>query len=266
MSKAVSVPDLKRMKQRGELIVAVTAYDYSTAVLLDQVNVDLILVGDSLATVMLGHPNTLPVNMEEMLHHTRAVARGVQRAMVVADLPFMSYYTVEAALENAGRFLKEARAAAVKLEGGKPPQLAAVTALVAQGIPVVAHLGFTPQSIHALGGYYVQGKSLESAKQLQAEAELLAKAGACALVLELVPPTLAAAISSDLEIPTIGIGAGPYCDGQIQVFHDLVGLGADYVPKHAARYAELRREICQAVERYAADVRARRFPEAEVMT
>ncbi len=257
--KPITAPDLRRMKERGEPIVAVTAYDYSTAVALDQAGVDLLLVGDSLAQVVLGLATTLPVTMEEMLHHVRAVSRGTRRALVVADLPFLSYNTPAEAVANGGRFLKEAGAAAVKLEGGNPAQLQATRALVEQGIPVVAHLGFTPQSVHALGGYRLQGKSPERAHEIREQALELENAGASAVVLELVPAELAAQIRSELAIPTIGIGAGPDCDGQIQVFHDLVGLHTDHVPKHAALYARVHETIGAAVGRYADDVRAGRF-------
>ena len=262
-SKSVTAPGLRRLKGRAEPIVAVTAYDYASAVAVDQAGVDLILVGDSLGTVILGHPNTLAVTMEEMLHHTKAVARGVRRALVVADLPFVSYTSPAEAVHNGGRCLKEAGAAAVKLEGGEPPQVACVEALVQQGIPVVAHLGFTPQRIHEFGGYRVQGKTQDAAARIREHARLLESAGACALVLELVPTDLAGEITRDLAIPTIGIGAGPHCDGQIQVFHDLVGLFTDHVPKHAARYAAVHVDIRGAVERYAADVRAGSFGRLE---
>jgi 3-methyl-2-oxobutanoate hydroxymethyltransferase len=258
-SKPVTAPDLRSMKERGEPIVAVTAYDYASAIMLDQAGVDLLLVGDSLGTVVLGHPNTLTVTMDEMLHHARAVSRGARRALVVGDLPFMSYPEPAEAVRNGGRFFKEAGVAAVKLEGGAGPQIACVEALVAQGMPVIAHLGFTPQRIHEFGGYRVQGKTPDAALRIREDALALQEAGACALVLELVPGALAAEITRELAIPTIGIGAGPKCDGQIQVFHDLVGLFTDHVPKHAARYASVHSAIRDAAARYAADVRARSF-------
>lgn len=262
--KPVTAPSLRRMKQSGEPIVAVTAYDYATAVSLDQAGVDLLLVGDSLAMVVLGHSTTLPVTMDEMLHHVRAVSRGAKRALVVADLPFLSYNSPAEAVSNGGRFLKEAGASAVKLEGGFPPQVEAVRALVEQGIPVVAHLGFTPQSVHAFGGHKVQGKTPERAQEIRDQALALEAAGACAVVLELVPADLAAQVTSELAIPTIGIGAGPDCDGQIQVFHDLVGLYTDHVPKHAALYARVHEAIGEAVAQYAQDVRERRFGREQV--
>lgn len=261
--KPITAPELRRLKANGQPIVAVTAYDYASAVAVDQAGVDLILVGDSLGSVILGYPNTLAVTMDEMLHHTKAVARGARRALVVADLPFMSYTTPSDAVRNGGRFLKEAGAAAVKLEGGDPPQIACVEALVVQGIPVVAHLGFTPQRIHEFGGFRMQGKTEDAAARIREHALLLQAAGACALVLELVPAPLARDITRELEIPTIGIGAGPDCDGQIQVFHDLVGLFTDHVPKHAGRYAEVHADIREAVERYASDVRTGDFQRLE---
>jgi 3-methyl-2-oxobutanoate hydroxymethyltransferase len=261
-SKPVTAPGLGALKERDVPIVAVTAYDYPTGVAADQAGVDVVLVGDSLGMAILGHPNTLAVTMDEMLHHTRAVTRGVRRALVVGDLPFMSYPDPPEAVRNGGRFVKEAGAGAVKLEGGAPAQVACVEALVAQGIPVVAHLGFTPQRIHEFGGYRVQGKTAPAAARLRSEAELLQNAGACALVLELVPADLAGLMTKELAIPTIGIGAGPHCDGQIQVFHDLVGLFTDHVPRHAARYATMHEDIRDALTRYAADVRARSFDTA----
>jgi 3-methyl-2-oxobutanoate hydroxymethyltransferase len=260
--KPVTAPDLRRMKERGQPVVAVTAYDYASAVAVDQAGVDVILVGDSLGTVILGHRDTLAVTMDEMIHHARAVARGASCALIVGDMPFMSYPDPAEAVRNGGRFFKEAGVAAVKLEGGGPTQVACVEALVGQGMPVVGHLGFTPQRIHEFGGYRVQGKGEEAAARMLAEARSLEAAGACALVLELVPADVARAITGALAIPTIGIGAGPHCDGQIQVFHDLVGLFTDHVPKHAARYASVHAEIKLAVERYGADVRAGTFDTA----
>lgn len=259
MSRPVRAPDLVRLKREGQRVVAVTAYDYASGVMVDRAGVDVVLVGDSLATVILGHPTTLPATMDVMVHHTRAVARGVARALVVGDLPFLSCVTVEDAVRNGGRLMQEGGAGAVKLEGATELALAAVRALVAQGIPVLGHIGFTPQSVHVFGGHKVQGKDEEAARRLLMEARALQEAGVSAVVLELVPESLAARISLNLEIPTIGIGAGPGCDGQIQVFHDLVGLFTDHVPRHAARYARVGDVIGDAVGRYAADVRAGRF-------
>jgi 3-methyl-2-oxobutanoate hydroxymethyltransferase len=261
-SRPVTALDLMSMKQRGERIVALTAYDYATAQVADEAGVDFILVGDSLAMVVLGYDSTLPVTMEEMLHHTKAVVRGTRRALVVGDMPFMSYHaSVEEAVRNAGRFLKEAGARAVKLEGGHPHQVACIRAIAQAGVPVVAHLGFTPQAVHAIG-MRVQAKSESAIKALLAEALAVEEAGACALVLELVPAEVAAYVSERITIPTIGIGAGAGCAGQIQVVHDLLGLYADFMPKHAKRYAEVRATMVEALTAYASDVREGRFPEA----
>jgi 3-methyl-2-oxobutanoate hydroxymethyltransferase len=261
-AKPVTAQSLLAMRQRGERIVAVTAYDYTTAQIADQAGADFLLVGDSLGMVVLGYDSTLPVTMEEMLHHTRAVARGAKRALVVGDMPFMSYHaSVEEAVRNAGRFLKEAGAKAVKLEGGHPPQLACIRAISQAGVPVVAHLGFTPQALHAIG-MKVQAKSEDGVRALLAEAQAVEAAGACALVLELVPAEVAQLVTERVTIPTIGIGAGVGCSGQIQVVHDLLGLFTDFMPKHAKRYAELNVEMTKAIAAYAADVRTGAFPEA----
>lgn len=265
MTKRITTHTLARMKAEGTRIVALTAYDYPSAVAVDEAGVDLILVGDSVAPVVLGYANTLPVTMDEMIHHAKAVARGAQRAFVVADMPFMADATVEDALRNAGRFLKEAGVSAVKLEGGHPPQVAAVRAMTQHGIPVVAHLGFTPQHLHQLGGFRVQGKTDEAADAILRQAKDLEAAGACALVLELVPEALSRRITEALRIPTIGIGAGEACDGQIQVFHDLLGLHVDHRPKHARVYASLHELTVDALKRYGEDVRAGRFVSSEPM-
>lgn len=263
MSKRITTHTLLQMKAAGDRIVALTAYDYPTAVAVDEAGVDLILVGDSLGSVVLGYANTLPVTMDEMVHHAKAVARGVNRAFVVADLPFMADATVEDAVRNGGRLLKETGASAVKLEGGHPPQVAAVRALTQHGIPVVAHLGFTPQHLHQLGGFRIQGKTDEAADEILRQAQELEANGACALVLELVPEAVSQRITEALRIPTIGIGAGEACDGQIQVFHDLLGLHVDYRPKHARRYAEIHEVIRGALQRYGEDVKAGRFVSSE---
>jgi 3-methyl-2-oxobutanoate hydroxymethyltransferase len=261
-SSPVTALDLQAMRQRGERIVALTAYDYTTARMADAAGVDFILVGDSLAMVMLGHDSTLPVTMDEMVHHTKAVVRGTRRALVVADLPFGSYHaSVEEAVRNAARFLKEAGAKAVKLEGGQERQVACIQAIVQAGIPVVAHLGFTPQAVHAIG-MRVQAKSEDTIKALLAQAEAVQAAGACSVVLELVPAEVAALVTARVQIPTIGIGAGVGCSGQIQVVHDLLGLYPDFKPRHAKRYAELHDPIVQAIAQYADDVRTEKFPEA----
>lgn len=257
----VTALGLSAMRQRGERIVALTAYDYTTAKAADQAGCDFLLVGDSLAMVILGYDSTLPVTMEEMLHHTKAVSRGTRRALVVGDLPFMSYHaSVEEAVRNAGRFLKEGGAKAVKLEGAHPHQVACIRAIAQSGIPVIAHLGFTPQAVHAIG-MRVQAKSEESIRALLAEAAAVEEAGACALVLELVPAEVAALVTERVTIPTIGIGAGVGCSGQIQVVHDLLGLFTDFMPKHAKRYAELHQAMVEAIAAYAEDVREGRFPE-----
>jgi 3-methyl-2-oxobutanoate hydroxymethyltransferase len=218
----VTMPALAEMKRQGKPICALTAYDYATSRLADEAGIDLILVGDSLAMVVLGHENTLAVTMDEMLHHMRAVRRGVRRALLVADMPFGSYHgTVGDGVANAIRFVKEAGAEAVKIEGAR---VELVSALIEAEIPVVGHLGLTPQSIHRMGGYRVQARTADAVLKLRADAQALAEAGTGALVLEGVPREVAAAITAELPIPTIGIGAGPDCDGQILVFHDLVGL------------------------------------------
>ncbi len=257
----VTMPALAEMKRQGRPISALTAYDYATSRLVDEAGIDLILVGDSLAMVVLGHDNTLAVTVDEMLHHTRAVRRAVRRALVVADMPFGSYHgTVAEGLANAVRFVKEAGAEAVKIEG---PRVELVRALTEAEIPVIGHLGLTPQSIHRMGGYRVQARTTETVKQLQADAQALADAGAGALVLEGIPREVAAAITAELPIPTIGIGAGPECDGQILVFHDLLGLTFAPAAKFVRRYADLGGLMRSAVEHYREDVEHRAFPSDE---
>lgn len=263
MTKRITTHTLLQMKAERVPIVALTAYDYPAARAVDQAGVDLILVGDSLASTVLGYPNTLPVTMDEMVHHTKAVTRGVERAFVVADMPFLADATLEDAVRNGGRFLKEAGASAVKLEGGHEPQVACVRALTRHGIPVVGHLGFTPQHLHQLGGFRIQGKTDEAAEALLRQSLSIEAAGACALVLELVPDAVARRITEALRIPTIGIGAGEDCDGQIQVFHDLLGMHVDYRPKHARPYANLHGITVEALQRYGQDVRARQFASVE---
>lgn len=260
-TKNVSTLTLKKYKSEGRKIVCLTAYDYSTAKILDNAGVDVILVGDSLAMVALGHKTTHAVSMEEMLHHTKAVTRGAQRAMVVADLPFMSYQVdVTQAITNAGRFIKEAAAQAVKLEGSTDLTLQIISRLTGMGIPVMGHLGFTPQSIHGLGGTRVQGRSAEAAYKLVNDALDLQKAGAFSVVLEMVPASVSKIISSRLEIPTIGIGAGNECDGQILVTDDLLGKYTDFQPRFVRRYADLDQICTDAVRRYADDVMSQQFP------
>jgi len=260
----VGVRTLAEMKARGEPIVALTAYDYLFARLVDEAGVDVVLVGDSLANVVQGLETTLPVTLDDMIYHARAVVRGVQRALVVVDLPFLSYHvSVADAIRNAGRVLKESGAQAVKLEGGHAAMAETIAALVRAGIPVMAHLGFTPQSVHALGGYRVQGRAEGEAQRLREEARAVAAAGAFAVVLELVPGALAGELRRTLPIPTIGIGAGPDCDGQILVLHDMLGLNPDFQPKFLRRFAELGDAVRQAVAEYAAAVRRREYPGPE---
>lgn len=261
MGKAVSTLTLKKYKEEGRKIVCLTAYDYSTAKILDRAGVDVILVGDSLAMVALGHKTTHAVTVEEMLHHTKAVTRGAEFALVVADLPFMSYQVdITQAITNAGRFVKEANAQAVKLEGATEHNLQLVERLVGMGIPVMGHLGFTPQSIHGLGGTRVQGRTSDEALNLLAEARALEKAGAFSVVLEMVPAAVSRIISKKLKVPTIGIGAGAECDGQILVTDDLLGKYVDFKPRFVRRYANLDEVCTDAIRQYALDVMNREFP------
>ena len=255
----VTANTLLEKKQKHEPITCLTAYDFASARLLDEAGIDLILVGDSLGMVMLGYENTLPVTVEEMLHHTRAVRRGVKRAFLVADMPFASYHVSnEEALRNAARFIKDG-AESVKIEGGeKRAQL--VERMVDAEIPVVGHIGLTPQSLHAMGGYKVQGKSLKAVEQLVHDALALERCGACCVVLEGIPREVAALITHEIEIPTIGIGAGPDCDGQILVYHDLLGLTFAPPAKFVRRYADLGSVINSAVQTFKADVKAGDYP------
>ena len=254
----VTVPALGEMKRQGKPICALTAYDYATARLVDEAGIDLILVGDSLAMVVLGQENTLAITVDEMLHHTRAVRRAVRRALVVADMPFGSYHgAVGDAVSNAIRFVKEAGAEAVKIEGARVQM---VRALTDAEVPVIGHLGLTPQSVHRMGGYRVQARTADAVLQLQADALALADAGAGAIVLEGIPREVAAAITAALPIPTIGIGAGPGCDGQILVFHDLVNLTFAPAAKFVRRYADAAALFRTAVERYREDVEHHAFP------
>ncbi len=259
----LTIEDLKRKKRDGEKIAMITAYDYPSARLVDEAGADIILVGDTLGMVVLGYDTTIPVTMEDMIHHTKAVVRGSQRALVVGDMPFMSYQvSPEEALRNAGRFLQEAGCQAVKLEGGVH-MAPTVKRLVEVGIPVMGHIGLTPQSVHQLSGFKVQGKTPAAAVKLLNDAHALEEAGAFAIVLETIPAPLAKLITERVSVPTIGIGAGPDTDGQVQVFHDLLGLFTTFTPKHARRYAEIGDAIRRAVADYVADVRNRRFPTAE---
>ena len=257
--RRLTVSDIGRLYADGERIPMLTAYDFPTARILDDAGIPMILVGDSLGQVALGYESTVRVTMNEMLHHTRAVVRGTRHALVIGDMPFLSYSSTEEALENAGRFLQDGGAQAVKIEGGLR-SARIVEALVKAGVPVMGHIGWTPQSQHGLGGKVkVQGKSRDAARSLLSDAVAIQEAGAFAIVLELVPEQLAAVITSRLRIPTIGIGAGPYCSGQVQVITDLLGLG-DFKPKHARPYADLQGTIAAATRVWMADVTAGSFP------
>lgn len=257
----VTVQDLKAWKAEGKRFPMLTAYDFPTAQILDEAGIPVLLVGDSLAQNVLGYGTTLPVTMEEMLHHARAVARGARNALIVGDMPFMSYQpSLEVGILNAGRFLKEGGVHAVKVEG---PLLELTEALTGMGIPVMGHLGLTPQSVHAMGGYRVQGRTEEEAHRLLEDALALEKAGAFAVVLEAVPASVARTITERVNVPTIGIGAGPNCDGQVLVITDLLGLSAGRYPKFVKTYANLRRAITDAVQAFARDVEAGAFPDEE---
>ncbi len=259
--KKVTTAVFRQKKERGEPITMLTAYDYPTALAEDRAGIDSILVGDSLGMVVLGYENTLPVTMEDMLHHARAVSRGAKYALLIGDMPFMSYQaSVQEAVRNAGRFLQEAGMEAVKLEGGRE-RLGAVRAIVQAGIPVVGHLGLTPQSVNMFGGFKAQGKTATAAKRLVEDAMLLEEAGCFSLVLESVPARLAQLISRRLSIPTIGIGAGVGCDGQVLVMHDLLGMFDRFTPKFVKKYADLHSEMERAFSEYIADVEQRAFPE-----
>jgi len=256
----VTINQIKEMKQKGEKIAMLTAYDYSTAKIVDEVGIPLILVGDSLGTVVLGYESTIPVTMDEMLHHTKAVVRGTKQAMIIGDMPFMTYHvSVEDALRNAARFIQEGGAQAVKLEGGVTVA-EKVRRVMECGIPVMGHIGLTPQSIHQFGGHKVQGRTPEAATKLLKDAQALEEAGAFAVVLETVPAPLATLITQRLSIPTIGIGAGIGCDGQVLVINDLLGSFTDFVPKHAKQYVKLSDIMSRAITEYYNEVRAGSFP------
>ena len=256
----ITVNQIKEMKQKGEKIAMLTAYDYSTAKIVDEAGIPLILVGDSLGMVVLGYESTIPVTMDEMLHHTKAVVRGTTKAMVIGDMPFMSYHiSAEDALRNAARFIQEGGAQAVKLEGGVSV-MEKVMRIVGCGIPVMGHIGLTPQSVHQLGGFAVQGKTPQAAARLVEDAIALEEAGAFAIVLETIPTQLAQVITAKLSIPTIGIGAGIHCDGQVQVINDILGSYTEFVPKHAKQYAKLTDIIAKAVNQYQSEVKTGAFP------
>ncbi len=259
----VTINDLLKKKSEGQKITVLTAYDYPFAKMVDEAGVDAILVGDSLAMVVQGLENTLPVSMDEMVYHTSMVARAAERAMVIGDMPFMSYQTsVEDAVRNAGRFIKEGGAHAVKIEGGSEVA-EKVAAMVKADIPVMAHIGLTPQAIHRMGGYKVQGKTEEAKRQLKEDARVLQEAGAFSIVLEAIPMDLAKEITETLTIPTIGIGAGPHCDGQVLVIHDLLGLFERFVPKFVKRYVNLKEEALKAIREFKSEVEEGRFPTEE---
>lgn len=259
----ISITDLKAMKERGEKIPMLTAYDYATARLVEQAGVPIILVGDSLGMVVLGYDSTIPVTLEDIIHHTKAVVRGTQRAIVVADMPFLTYQvSAEEALRNAGRLLKETGCTAVKLEGGATVA-PTVKRLVDAGIPVMGHLGLTPQSVNQLGGYKLQARTPAAAAKLVSDAKALEEAGAFAIVLETIPAKVAQCVTERVSVPTIGIGAGPYCDGQVQVLHDFLGLFQDFVPRHAKQYAQVGQVVLDAVRTYIDEIKSGAFPTAK---
>lgn len=256
-----TVQTLQQKKAQGEKLTMLTCYDYSMAKLMDGAGLDMLLVGDSLGNVILGYDDTIPVTMEDMIHHTAAVARGTREALVVADMPFLSYQTsTYDAVVNAGRLMKEGRAGAVKLEGGAAfcEQIAAI---VRASIPVMAHLGMTPQSVHTLGGFKVQGKTMEAARKLLEDARAVEQAGAFAVVLECVPEKLAAYVTAQLHIPTIGIGAGAGCDGQVLVYQDMLGMFSNYCPKFVKRFADIGSAMQSAFRSYCTEVQMGQFPE-----
>jgi 3-methyl-2-oxobutanoate hydroxymethyltransferase len=262
-SSRKTILDIKKMKGLGEKITVLTAYDYAISSILDECGIDMILVGDSLGMVVLGYDTTLPVTMEDMLHHTKAVSRAAQNSLVIADMPFLSYQiSPHLALANAGRFLQEAGAQAVKLEGGRETA-ETVRKITSAGIPVMAHVGLTPQSIHQIGGFKVQGKKEDAALRIIEDAKILEDAGAFSIVLELIPEKLAEEITKSISIPTIGIGGGIYCDGQVLVINDMLGLYDKFTPKHVKKYANLNPEIKKAVKSYISEVKNCTFPDSE---
>ena len=259
-SQKVLISDLQQKKNNKHPITMLTAYDYPSAILVDEAGLDIILVGDSVAMTVLGYPDTVSITVDEMVHHCKAVARGAKRAFLIGDMPFLSYQIdAKEAIRNAGRFIKEARMDAVKLEGGREV-LESVRAIIDAGIPAMGHLGLTPQTATKLGGYKVQGKTEKSAKRMLEDAVALQQAGCFALVLEAVPSKLAEAITAELNIPTIGIGAGPACDGQVLVFHDILGLFDQFTPKFVKQYANLREPVLNAIRTYRQEVESGAFP------
>lgn len=258
----ITIPQLQAKKEKGDTIVALTAYDFPIAKIVDEAGIDLILVGDSLGMVVLGYENTIPVTMEEMIHHTKAVARATKRAFVVGDMPYFSFHlSEEDTVFNASEFLKEAGARAVKIEGASRKRLKLIETLIEAEIPVMGHVGLTPQSIHHFGQFKVKGKEINEAKKIVTDALNLEKAGVFSVVLECIPMELARIITEKLRIPTIGIGAGPYCDGQILVFHDLVGFSNGYLPKFVKKYVDLHEVLSGAVKGYIDDVKEGKFPD-----
>ena len=263
MGDKITVPHIVKMKQRGEKITCLTAYDYAFARILDEAGIEMLLVGDSLGCVVQGGANTLAVTMDEMIYHTRLVARGRKRALVIGDMPFMSYQVGrDQALRNAGRFFKEAGAEAIKLEGGVAVQ-DSIHAIVDAGMPVMGHIGLTPQSVHQFGGYKIQGREKDRREALLRDAVAVEKAGAFAVVLEGIPQDLAGEITEQLTIPTIGIGAGVECDGQVLVIHDMLGLFDDFTPKFVKRYADVKQIMLGAVKEFVGEVKERKFPTEE---
>ena len=259
----ITINQIKEMKQKGEKIAMLTAYDYTTAKIIDEVGIPLILVGDSLGMVVLGYETTIPVTTEEMLHHTKAVVRGAKQAMIVGDMPFMTYHiSVSQALENAARFIQEGGAQAIKLEGGVTVA-EKVQRIVECGIPVMGHIGLTPQSIHQFGGFKVQGKTPEAVARLLKDARALEEAGAFSIVMETVPAPLSKLITDSISIPTIGIGAGIGCDGQVQIINDILGSFTDFIPKHAKQYAKLADIMSSAITEYYNEVKVGSFPTDE---
>ncbi len=263
LDQKVSILDLRKKRDSGVPLTMLTAYDYPGAILVEEAGVDVILVGDSLAMTVLGHPNTVSVTMDEMIHHCKAVARGAKRAFLIGDMPYLSYHiSIEEAIRNAGRFVKEASMDAIKLEGGRDVAKT-VAAIRTAGIPVMGHIGLTPQTATKLGGYKVRGKTADHAKQLLEDALSLEEAGCFAIVLEAMPAAVAEQITEKLSIPTIGIGAGAGTDGQVLVFHDILGLYDQFVPKFVKQYANLRQQIIDAIKLYSEEVRSGQFPDAQ---
>jgi len=259
----VTTATLREMKTRGERIAMLTAYDYPTARMVDEAGIDAILVGDSLGNVILGYRDTLAVTMDEIVHHTKAVARGTKHALVIGDMPFLSYQaSTEDAIRNAGRLIKEGRAEAVKVEGGRSV-MDKVEAIVGAGIPVMGHLGLTPQWIHQFGGFKVRGKTEAVARMIMEDAKTLEEAGVFSVVLECMPWQLAKMITERVEVPTIGIGAGPYCDGQVLVIHDLLGLSGEFAPKFVKKYAQLESVVMKALANFKEEVKSGKFPSLE---